>query len=135
MDGATTLNLPTPAARHEARADLDCSVRAFLAAGGKVVTLESFEPKPKPARKEPKAVAPIKRRRKEGEDLISCRGTVVRKNHKQAAAAYDRRRELAKRIQRHASMGCIACVAMVGVTPCVVRSVAKQFDITLGRSR
>lgn len=135
MEHATTLNLPTPAARHDARVVLADAVAAFLAAGGEVDELEGFDPAPRPARREPIATAPLKRRRKDGEDLISCRGTVVRKNLKQATAAYERRRELAERIQRYASMGCIACASMVGVSPCNVRSVAKQFGITLGRSR
>lgn len=134
MEHATTLNLPTPAARNDARAGLADAVAAFLANGGEVDHLEGFEPKPRPQRTEPKEVAPIKSRRRDDEPvLISCRGTVVRKNYKQAAKAYERRREIAERMQRFAELGCIACSQMVGVSPGVVRSVAKQFGITLAR--
>jgi len=134
MEHATTLNLPTPAARNSARADLADAMAAYLAAGGEIDQLEGFEPKPRPARTEPKEIAPIKSRRRDDEPvLISCRGTVVRKNYKQAAKAYERRKELAERVQRYASLGCIACAAMTGVSPTAVRSVAKQFGITIGR--
>ncbi|WP_425327884.1 hypothetical protein [Pseudomonas nitroreducens] len=62
MEHATTLNLPTVAARNNARTDLAEAVAAFLGAGGKIDELEGFHPKPRPARTEPEAVAlaPIK---------------------------------------------------------------------------
>jgi len=114
--------------------DIAGAVAAFLAAGGEIDQVKGFEPKPRPARTEPKGLAPIKSRRRNDEPvLISCRGTFVRKNYKQAAKAYERRKELAGRIQRYASMGCIACAAMTGASPAVIRSVAKQFGITIGR--
>ncbi|WP_447751845.1 hypothetical protein [Pseudomonas nicosulfuronedens] len=71
-------------------------MEAFLAAGGEVEQVKGFEPKARPARAEPEVPAPIKQRRADEPVLISCRGTVVRKNYKQAAKAYERRKELAE---------------------------------------
>ena len=135
MEHATTLNLPTVAARNNARADLAEAVAAFLDAGGSVDQLEGFEPKPRPARSEPLAPAPIKRQRTDEPVLISSRGNIVTKNRAHAERAYRRREELANRLRPHADMGCMACAAMFGVSHTLVRSVAKQFGITLARVR
>ncbi|MGC4008548.1 MAG: hypothetical protein QM805_05875 [Pseudomonas sp.] len=135
MEHATTLNLPTVAARNNARADLEEAMAAFLKAGGTVAQLEGFEPKPRPARSEPVETAPIKRQRTDEQVLISRRGNVVTKNRAHAERAYRRREELANRLRPRADMGCIACAALFGVSHSLIRSVAKQFGITLARVR
>lgn len=135
MEHATTLNLPTVAARNNARTDLAEAVAAFLDVGGKIAQLDGFQPKPRPARTEPESVAPapIKSRGADELVLISSRGTVVKKNRAYAERAYRRREELANRLRPRASMGCIACAALFGVSHSMIRSVAKQFGIPLGR--
>lgn len=136
MEHATTLNLPTVATRNNARAYLADAVAAVLDAGGEIDQLDGFLPKPRPARTGPEAVAlaPIKSRGANGLVLISCRGTVVKKNRAYAERAYRQREELANRLRPRASKGCIAYAALFDVSHSMIRSVAKQFGIPLGRS-
>lgn len=65
MEHATTLNLPTVAARNNARDGLAEAMAAFLGSGGEIDHLDGFEgAKPLPARREiPRSNKPLKRAR------------------------------------------------------------------------
>lgn len=133
MESATTLNLPTPAARHDARAELAGAVDAFLAAGGLVVMLDGFEPKAMPPRRDPPPAKPAPRRRDSVEMLLSVHGAPVIHNRGQAVKARREREKLAPVIAQYAHLGWQVCKEMTGASEKHIRTVAREFGITLGR--
>lgn len=130
---ATTLNLPTPAGRHDARAELAGAMDAFLAAGGVVITLDGFEPKAIPPRRDPQPAKPAPRRRDSLAMPLSVQGAPVIHNRGQAMKARMEREKLAPVIAQYAHLGWQVCKEMTGASEKHIRTVAREFGIILGR--